>query len=59
MGCVTRELALIRGLYTFKWKDSTFSIRWPRGGQLAGPDVPVPRAAVRLTQCSATGPFAL
>lgn len=27
MGCVTSEFALILGLYTFKWKDSTFTIR--------------------------------
>lgn len=26
MGCLTSELALMRGLYTFKGKDSTFSI---------------------------------
>lgn len=55
MGRVTRELALIRGLYTFKWKDSTFSIRWPARWPARGSDVPMPWAAVCLTDALPQG----
>lgn len=56
MGCMTRELALILGLYTFKWKDSIVSIR-PLPVQQAPWAEVTAAGSKHLTRCPTAGSF--
>lgn len=56
MGCVTRELALILGLYTCKCKDSVLSIRPVPCSRLPGREATaVQQAAPRNAHCGLLG----